>query len=79
MLDNGADLRHIQEMLGHASVAFTLDTYGHVLPDMQSSAAAAMDSVSAGPGRLAVERGRSAPGCCAGSDEHAGRSHPAGR
>jgi integrase len=30
------------EMLGHASVAITLDIYSHVLPDMQQDSAAAM-------------------------------------
>jgi len=29
-------------MLGHASVAITLDIYSHVLPDMQQDAAAAI-------------------------------------
>ena len=32
-------------MLGHASVSITLGTYSHVLPDMQESAARAMDEV----------------------------------
>jgi integrase len=32
----------VSEMLGHASVAVTLDIYSHVLPDMQDDAAAAM-------------------------------------
>jgi integrase len=30
------------ERLGHASVAFTLDVYGHVLPGQQADAAAAV-------------------------------------
>jgi integrase len=29
-------------MLGHASVAITLDIYSHVIPDMQQDAAATM-------------------------------------
>ncbi len=33
----------VSEMLGHASIAITLDTYSHVLPDMQDSAAKAME------------------------------------
>ena len=32
-------------MLGHASIAITLDTFCHVLPDMQDSAAKAMEEV----------------------------------
>ena len=31
------------EMLGHATVAITLDTYSHVLPTMQDSAARALE------------------------------------
>ncbi len=34
----------VSEMLGHASIAITLDTYSHVLPDMQDSAVAAMEA-----------------------------------
>jgi hypothetical protein len=30
------------ERLGHASVAFTLDVYGHVLPGQQADAASAV-------------------------------------
>jgi hypothetical protein len=32
----------VQEQLGHASVAITLDTYSHMLPGMGSQAADAM-------------------------------------
>ncbi len=35
----------VSEMLGHASIAITLDVYSHVLPDMQQDAAAVMDQV----------------------------------
>jgi integrase len=35
----------VSEMLGHASVAITLDIYSHVLPDMQHDAAAILDGV----------------------------------
>ena len=33
----------VSEMLGHSSIAITLDTYSHVLPDMQDSAARAIE------------------------------------
>jgi integrase len=33
----------VSEMLEHAKIAITLDTYSHVLPNMQSSAVAAME------------------------------------
>jgi integrase len=29
----------VSEMLGHTTIAITLDTYSHVLPTMQDSAA----------------------------------------
>ena len=35
----------VSEQLGHASAAFTLDTYSHVLPHMQEEAAAKMAAV----------------------------------
>ena len=35
----------VQELLGHATIAITLDTYSHVLPNMQGEAASAMESV----------------------------------
>jgi integrase len=35
----------VSEMLGHATVAITLDIYSHVLPDMQHDAASAMGNL----------------------------------
>lgn len=32
------------ERLGHATISQTMDTYSHVLPDMQDQAAAALDT-----------------------------------
>ena len=37
--------KFVQELLGHASVAITLDTYSHLLPGMGSEAADAMANV----------------------------------
>jgi integrase len=34
----------VQEVLGHATISQTMDTYSHVLPDMQDGAVAAMES-----------------------------------
>lgn len=44
----GAAPKVVSEMLGHASVAFTLDTYAHVLPNMQDDAAARMEALLLG-------------------------------
>jgi integrase len=33
----------VSEVLGHATIAITLDTYSHVLPNMQDSAARALE------------------------------------
>jgi integrase len=38
----------VSERLGHASISITLDTYSHVLPDMQDTAADAMDTIMNG-------------------------------
>jgi integrase len=42
LLAAGTNPRVTSERLGHASVAFTLDVYGHVLPGQQADAAAAV-------------------------------------
>jgi integrase len=39
LLEAGANPKVVSERLGHHSVAFTLDTYAHVLPGMQAEAA----------------------------------------
>jgi integrase len=43
LLRNRIPAKVVQEMLGHSTVSMTLDTYSHVLPDMQSEAAASLD------------------------------------
>jgi len=35
----------VQDMLGHSSITLTLDTYSHILPDMQQEAAEKMDGI----------------------------------
>lgn len=44
LLGEGVNPKVVSEQLGHASIRITLDTYSHVLPDMQESAAAAMET-----------------------------------
>ena len=41
LLAAGINVKVVSERLGHASVAFTLDTYAHVMPGQQAEAAAA--------------------------------------
>lgn len=45
MLHRGVPPKVISEALGHASVAFTMDVYSHILPGMQSDAMALLDEV----------------------------------
>ncbi len=43
LLREGVYVKAVSEMLGHASITITLNTYSHVLLDMQDSAADAME------------------------------------
>jgi integrase len=43
LLTKNVNPKVVSEMLGHATIAITLDTYSHVLPNMQSEAAQAME------------------------------------
>ena len=45
MLRAGVHPKVVSERLGHATVGLTLDTYSHVLPDLQRDAAEVMDGV----------------------------------
>lgn len=45
LLLQGVHVKIVSELLGHASVAITLDLYSHVLPNMQRQAASAMDTL----------------------------------
>ena len=38
----------VQEMLGHASITLTMDTYSHVLPGMQEESAARLNELLEG-------------------------------
>ena len=43
LLSSNVNPKAVSEMLGHANIAITLDTYSHVLPDMQEKAAKALE------------------------------------
>ncbi len=45
MLLRGAKPKVISEALGHASVAFTMDVYSHIISGMQEDAMALLDEV----------------------------------
>ena len=43
LLSRNLNPKIVSERLGHANMAITLDTYSHLLPDMQESAVRAME------------------------------------
>jgi integrase len=45
MLKQGVHPKIVQERLGHATIAVTLDTYSHVAPGLQEAAAAGFDKL----------------------------------
>jgi integrase len=48
LLSKGVHPKFVQELLGHATIAITLDTYSHVLPGMGGEAAIAMEDALSG-------------------------------
>ena len=47
LLSLGVHPKVVQELLGHSQISVTLDTYSHVMPDMQREAMAQMDTLLA--------------------------------
>lgn len=45
LLAHGVAVKMVSEMMGHASTAFTMDVYGHVLPRMQQQAVGEMNAI----------------------------------
>ena len=43
LLEGGADIRWVQRQLGHATIAQTADTYGHVQAERHDAAVEALD------------------------------------
>ena len=58
-LENGMDVKTLSAILGHVSVATTLDIYTHITDDMQRAAAASIDR---GIGKAAPQEDASGPG-----------------
>jgi integrase len=48
LLSRGVHPKIVSELLGHATIAITLDLYSHVTPTMQAEAAAVMDELLGG-------------------------------
>ncbi|MEO8436371.1 MAG: tyrosine-type recombinase/integrase [Pyrinomonadaceae bacterium] len=51
LLSNGENPKVASERLGHSTTVLTLDTYSHVLPDMQEEAARRIENVLFGQNR----------------------------
>jgi hypothetical protein len=65
MIAAGTDLFVLQRRLGHESITTTTETYAHLLPDQQASAAAAAGRTLGGlivPAPEERARARSLPG-----------------
>jgi integrase len=45
LLSQGVHPKVVSEMLGHATITLTLDTYSHLVPALHAQAAAAMDQM----------------------------------
>ena len=45
LLQQGVNPKIVQERLGHSSIKVTMDTYSHVLPDMQKQAVDALQEI----------------------------------
>lgn len=45
LLQQGVNPKVVQERLGHSTISMTLDTYSHVLPDMQDTAVKALEGI----------------------------------
>jgi integrase len=48
LLTKGVHPKIVSEMLGHSSIAITLDTYSHVIPGLGDAAASAMEDALRG-------------------------------
>lgn len=56
LLVQGVSPRVVMEILGHSEIAMTMNTYSHVVPDLQREAAGKMDSLLLGARKRERER-----------------------
>ena len=54
MIASGADVKHIQQVIGHSSATLTLDTYGHLMPDRLDDLMTRMDNLVDGAKPMAT-------------------------
>ena len=45
LLTKGVHPKVVQELLGHSNISITLDTYSHILPNLQREASRAMEDL----------------------------------
>ena len=57
LIAQGADIKLLQAIAGHASATVTLDTYGHLMTDRVSEAARLYDPLVQPEGRQEVDAG----------------------
>ncbi|MFB2581934.1 tyrosine-type recombinase/integrase [Herbiconiux sp. P15] len=62
LIASNMDIKTVQKMLRHASAKVTLDTYGHMWPDKEESARAAIADTMAARADLLRTKGVETPG-----------------
>ena len=55
LITDGVPVKVVSERLGHANIAFTIETYQHVLPGMQADAARVFEHLIV-PGLLPADK-----------------------
>ncbi len=45
LIAKGVNIKYIQKMLGHTSIKMTMDTYGHLIPDVHDHAVNALEEI----------------------------------
>lgn len=45
MLRGGVDIKRVQSWLGHHSAAFTIDVYGHLMPDDEEASIRQVEAI----------------------------------